>query len=297
MVTPRRAATENAVDPDKHLAFRDPPEILTMEDIGYSNDVGVSPVAVTQPFQLFSPGAVRIMRSEIARPQVIKNHNFSSNIAANQLRGYAREQAPFTYAAWNHPERVATISNLARIELVPWGDYEIAHINLSFKTEEQAKAELSTIRQHKRVHSDEGIDMGPKEDEAIVSWHTDSYPLVCVLMLSDGTGMVGGETALRTASGDVIKVRGPKEGNAVILQGRYITHQALRALGAKERSTAVTSWRPRSPFVKDDSELRTVRPVSDLNELCYDLVEYRLGDHGAAYPSCPRRDTYASGEG
>jgi len=53
-------------------------------------------------------------------------------------------------------------------------------------------------------------------------------------------------------------------------------HQALRALGAKERITAVTSWRPRSAFVKDDTVLRTVRPVSDLNELYHDFTEYRL---------------------
>jgi hypothetical protein len=118
--------------------------------------------------------------------------------------------------------------------------------------------------------------MGPKEDDVIVSWHTDSYPFVCVLMLSDCTGMIGGETALRAANGGIIKVRGPTEANAVILQGRYITHQALRALGARERITAVTSWRPRSPFVKDDTELRTDRPVSDLNELYYDFAEYRL---------------------
>jgi hypothetical protein len=62
----------------------------------------------------------------------------------------------------------------------------------------------------------------------------------------------------------------------VILQGRYITHQALCALGARERITAVTSWRPRSPFVKDDTELRTVRPVSDRKGLYYDFAEYRL---------------------
>jgi hypothetical protein len=263
-------------DPDRHLAFKDPPEILTKEDVGYSNDIGVSPVAVAQPFQLFSPEAIQIMRSEIFKPRVIKNHAFSSNIAASQVRGYARDHAPFTYAAWNHPKTVAIISKLADIELVPWGDYEIAHINLSSKTEEQAKVELGADRQHKRVHSDEGIDKGPKENEAIVSWHTDAYSFVYVLMPSDCTGMIGGETALRTASGDIIKVRGPTEGNAVILQGRYITHQALRALGAKERITAVTSWRPRSSFVRDDSELRTVRPVSNLSELYYDFAEYRL---------------------
>ena len=50
----------------------------------------------------------------------------------------------------------------------------------------------------------------------------------------------------------------------------------MRALGAQERITAVTSFRPRSALLKDDSGLRTVRGVSDLNELYYDFSEYRL---------------------
>ncbi|KAH9860787.1 hypothetical protein J1614_012120 [Plenodomus biglobosus] len=269
-------------DPKQHLVFEQTPDTLSMQDIGFAPDIGVSPVAVTEAFPLFSPEAIRIMRSEIAKPEVTANHAFSSNIAAAQLRGYARDHAPFTYAAWNHPATIAIVSKLAGIDLVPWGDYEIAHINLSVKSEEEAKQELTVhnTKGHKRMHCDEGIDMSSSEDlddsKPIVGWHKDSYPFVCVLMMSNCTNMVGGETALRTGNGDVLRIRGPTEGSAVILQGRYITHQALRALGAKERITAVTSWRPRSPFVKDDTELRTVRPVSDLSELYYDFAEYRL---------------------
>jgi hypothetical protein len=266
-------------DPKKHLAFQEPSDILTMKDIGFADNVGVSPVAVTYPFQLFSPEAIRLMRLEIDKPEVRENHGVHSNIASSQLRGYARDHAPFTYAAWNHPETIAIVSKLAAVDLVPWGDYEIAHINLSApKTDDQVEVELSALRARKSsIHSDEGIDVtSTQDDKPIVGWHTDSYPFVCVLMMSDCTNMVGGETALRTASGDVIRVRGPTEGCAVILQGRYITHQALAALGAKERITAVTSWRPRDPFVKDDTELRTVRPVSDLQELYPDFAEYRL---------------------
>ena len=60
------------------------------------------------------------------------------------------------------------------------------------------------------------------------------------------------------------------------MQGRYITHQALRALGAQERITMVTSFRPKSPFLADDSVLTTVRGVSDLSELYYEYGRYRL---------------------
>ena len=62
----------------------------------------------------------------------------------------------------------------------------------------------------------------------------------------------------------------------MILQGRYIEHQALRALGTTERITMVTSFRPRSHTVKDDTVLTTVRPISNLSELYYQFSEYRL---------------------
>jgi len=66
------------------------------------------------------------------------------------------------------------------------------------------------------------------------------------------------------------------KGNGVVLQGRYIEHQALRALGGSERITMVTSFRPRSPLVKDDTVLTTVRAISDLSELYGGYAEYRL---------------------
>lgn len=38
----------------------------------------------------------------------------------------------------------------------------------------------------------------------------------------------------------------------------------------------MTSFRPRSAAMKDDTVLSTVRPISDLSELYYDYAEYRL---------------------
>lgn len=60
-----------------------------MEELGYSKDRGVSPIAVSQPFQLFTEEAVHEMRREIFKPEVLENCKYSSNIAACQLRGYA----------------------------------------------------------------------------------------------------------------------------------------------------------------------------------------------------------------
>jgi hypothetical protein len=76
-------------DPKKHLAYETPSKIVMMKDIGYSEDAGVSPVAVCEPFQLFTPEAIQEMRKEIFKPEVMENCSYSSNLAACQLRGYA----------------------------------------------------------------------------------------------------------------------------------------------------------------------------------------------------------------
>jgi hypothetical protein len=203
--------------------------------------------------------------------------------------------APFAYDAWTNPETLNILSKIAGVKLVPEMNYEIGHINFSVKSEQQTQQERAEIENQKRFYAeDEGIAGCPWEDDKpVVGWHQDSYPFVCVLMLSDCTDMVGGETALLTGDGNIIKVRGPDmvryltplklskrayqyQGCAVVLQGRYITHQALRALGTKERITSVTSFRPKSAHLADDTVLRTVRPISDLSELYYDFGEYRL---------------------
>lgn len=173
-------------------------------------------------------------------------------------------------------------------------DFEIAHINLSSKSEAQKVEELNAILDRKLTEEDEGIAGCPWEDDKpIVDWHTDSYPFVCVTMLSNCESMTGGETALRTGDGQVLKVRGPQQvcysnlfpavlwltvlkGCAVMLQGRYIEHQALRAFGSTERITSVTSFRPKHASLPDDTVLTTVRPISNLSELYSQFAEYRL---------------------
>lgn len=120
--------------------------------------------------------------------------------------------APFIYDAWHNPETLAIVSKIAGVDLVPNMHYEIGHVNISVKSEEQALDERATVeREKKSFAEDEGIAGCPWEDDKpVVGWHTDSYPFVCVTMLSDCTDMVGGETALQTGNGDVMKVRGPQ---------------------------------------------------------------------------------------
>lgn len=123
------------------------------------------------------------------------------------------------------------MSKIAGIDLVPAIDLEIAHINISVKSEEEKQDELQAVAERANYEADEGIGGCPWEDDKpIVGWHTDSYPFVCVVMLSDCTDMVGGETALRTGNGDIMKVRGPQMASYLPLSPTY---QIIRASGAK----------------------------------------------------------------
>lgn len=60
---------------------------------------GVSPVAVTEPFQLFAKEAIHQMRSEIQSKEVWETAQYSSNLSGgkSQLRGYASKSVSFPH--------------------------------------------------------------------------------------------------------------------------------------------------------------------------------------------------------
>lgn len=234
-----------AFDPDVHLAVGSPSYQMSMAELGL--EPGISETAVTAPFSLFTEEAVHLMRREILSQQVLDNFSFASSINNYQVRGFSKE-TPFTTAAWTHPKTIEAISTLAGVELVPVFEYEIAHTNISVAG----------------------------DSKPVVGWHNDSYPFVCVLMVSDTNNMIGGETCLQKGSGEIVKVADPKMGHATILQGGYINHMASRPAELdRERITLVTSFRPKDAMVKDDSVLTTVKPISDKAELFKQWMSYR----------------------
>ena len=60
------------------------------------------------------------------------------------------------------------------------------------------------------------------------------------------------------------------------MQGRYIEHQALKALGGRERISMVTPFRPRDPSIRDELVLTGSRAISNWSELYHGFTEYRL---------------------
>lgn len=77
-------------DPAKHLNYSPPAKVWTMEDIG-KGDQGISPIAVSDPFPLFTEEAIKQMRLEVLSKSVMENCQYSSNLANCQLRGFAPE--------------------------------------------------------------------------------------------------------------------------------------------------------------------------------------------------------------
>lgn len=75
-------------DPKKHIDFKEPSKTFSMSDLKLK-DSPLSSFGVSEPFQLFTPEAVQLMRTEIFKPEVMENFQYSSNLASCQLRGYA----------------------------------------------------------------------------------------------------------------------------------------------------------------------------------------------------------------
>ena len=60
-----------------------------MRDIKLPENTGVSPMAVSEPFLLFTEEAIHRMRSEVLSKEVWDNSQYSSNLSQSQLRGFA----------------------------------------------------------------------------------------------------------------------------------------------------------------------------------------------------------------
>ncbi|KZL81256.1 hypothetical protein CI238_11667 [Colletotrichum incanum] len=251
-------------DSNKHLHIADPEKIYTMQEIGLGGQ-GISPVAASSPFSIFTPEAIAQMRAEIFSEPVLQSCQYASDFAKNMIRGYGPRLCPFIFDAWNCPQVLDAISKVAGVELVPAIEFEMGHINISIN---DTTTELSTVETNATYLED---------DQSAFAWHRDSYAFVCVTMLSDCTGMIGGETAMKTGTGKIIKVRGPAMGTGVVMQGRYVEHQALKAKGRhQERISMVTSFRPKNPLVRDETVLTGSRPISTKSSLYYQWSQYRL---------------------
>lgn len=267
-------------NPAIHMTYEAPEEVYTLKDLDISPEGAISPVAITAPFRLFSDEGIREIRKDLFRKEMLEKHMFTErkDPGVYKLRGYGKD-APFVYSAWTNEALLKACSEAAGCELEVVFDYEIGHTNVQLPPAKTDSGKIEDLlppavppKQHAIV-SDEVVEAADKAN--ITAWHNDSYPWVCVCMLSDPTGMVGGETAMRKGDGEIMKVRGPQIGSAVMMQGGLINHVALKSHGSGERITLVTSFRPKDPLAHDMSNLGNVKKVSDHTQLYKQWTSYR----------------------
>ncbi|KIX94727.1 uncharacterized protein Z520_09417 [Fonsecaea multimorphosa CBS 102226] len=269
-------------DPVKHLAYVPPKKIHTLEDLCLPPSP-ISPIASTDPFPLLSEEALLEHRRELLSDEVLNNCMYSTREQSVQLRGMAPRYAPFIHQFWTSPEVLKIVSELAGVDLVPVMDFEICHTNVQLGPDGLSGVRNIPIIPPGAPEQDtrSAVHAEPRESpvvtkKSIVPWHRDSYPFVCVVMLSDARHMEGGETEIQRGDGRTIKVRSPQMGGAMVLQGRHVSHIARPVDNMPERITIVASFRPRYSVLLDDSSLMNVRNKSRLSEMYYQWTSYRL---------------------
>lgn len=167
-------------------------------------------MASTDPFPFLSAEGVRAFRRELFSKEVLDNCSFHTRPGSVQLRGMAPRYAPFTYQFWTSPEVLGIVSELAGVELIPVLDHEICHTNVQLGADGLDGVKNTPVDppgppvEYKERQKGQGGKAKP-----VVPWHRDSYPFVCVAMLSDTSSMVDGETEMQKGDGSTVKVRSP----------------------------------------------------------------------------------------
>lgn len=73
-------------DPETHVPFQPPSKIHLMSELGLEG-AGLSPVAISEPFPLFSEEAIKQMRAEIFSEPVLADCQYASTFCTNMIRG------------------------------------------------------------------------------------------------------------------------------------------------------------------------------------------------------------------
>ena len=203
-------------NPAKHLAYVPPRKIHTLNELCLPTSP-LSDVASTDPFPLLSHEALLEHRRELLSDRVLNNCMYKTRRGSVQLRGMAPHYAPFIHQFWTSFEVLQTISELAGVELVPVFDYDICHTNIQMNSEDVEEVRRIPVTPPGAAPPDDldesctSTSSSPNAiKHPVVPWHRDSYPFVCVVMLSDARYMTGGETELQRGDGATMKVRSPQ---------------------------------------------------------------------------------------
>ncbi|KUJ21355.1 uncharacterized protein LY89DRAFT_577248 [Mollisia scopiformis] len=266
-------------DPAIHLDFTPPTKRYTFTSLNLPKPATAPDTCFTEPFQLFSDEGVRMIRRDLLRKEVLDKHLKAWDRAPGYIGG-AEETTKWVTSTWHHPAVTACVSEVFGLPLNLLGRKgEVGYVNVQLGPEGREGVYKLGETPSPPLSSDSIEDNEGQNDASMIdSWHKDSTQVVVVVMLSDCSTMLGGETAVN-ASGTILKARGMKAGSAVVMQGAHTPHAALRSWNSAERISMVTSY----GFVdvdRDDSgtSLRSTSPGHhEWDNVKGHFLEWKLG--------------------
>lgn len=92
LIDAARAVKRVEFNAKKHINFVPPERIYTMKEIDLEGE-GISPVASSEPFSLYTREAAQQVRREIFSEAVLEKSQYASSFAKNMIRGYSQEYA------------------------------------------------------------------------------------------------------------------------------------------------------------------------------------------------------------
>ncbi len=232
---------EPQFDATRHLQIEVPDQVLTLKELGYSDDQIAecpTPFGVTSIFRILSDEGVACML-DVAR-QLEEFTTSNARIARNVRGGVYRSK--FLRDLCQCPELTAALSDICGIPVLPHTlPHQLGHLNYN------------------------PLEVGENVDK----WHVDTLRIDFVMFVTDPKLVDGGEfeyylgtkdeVAALTKAGkplDPAKIVAPNmsgPGYAVLQQGNMVVHRAkgLRKVG--ERITMVNGYVPRDITFPDFS--------------------------------------------
>jgi len=266
-------------DPKIHLAYQPPNTTFTLADLGLDPTANGTPIAGTLPFPLLSREGVLAYRRSILNKTVIKSCARRLGAGTLLLRNPS-QYSKFVRDFWSHEETNRIVCQALGVSVEVIMDLEMGHTNIQVSADDAGDDVLGNLTVEPSTEARELTEAEKNYDplgaDSVIPWHYDSYPYVCIIMLSDTTSMSGGDTFIQTGDGSVSKVEGPSLGTAVVLQGGHVKHLAARAFGTSERITTISSYRRSEVGAWDNSYISNVRPYDHLPDLYSHWTLYRL---------------------
>ncbi|KAK6076880.1 hypothetical protein SCUP234_06949 [Seiridium cupressi] len=257
-------------DPAIHLSYHAPSARHTFTEMGLPVPKGCPDMCFTEPFQLFSDEGIRMIRREAFRREFLDKYMKTyGEKDYTIIRGYGNVKGDgvFIKQAMTHPITQAAVNSAyghaLRLQI---GEVALGYINVQL-----GEGGVTSPYELPEMPMKPKDAVGSVEEEEILDmWHKDMTPVVLVLMLSDTSTMLGGDTVIKMGNGQIVKVRGASVGGAVMMTGGYLLHSAVRVQNCGERLSLVNSYCFNDPNADD-----TATSLRSFNPKCESIIKAR----------------------